>query len=126
MPYTGLGSPRHCWPSLQTLSCIIHSGPAGVYNPEITGVVFGFDYPQPLHPMMHYVGPVMSRRKEAFTDELQMWLDKHLPGHVFYISMGSILNITNQLAMSLVEAAVESNCRFRYQAISRFMLSTLF
>ena len=83
--------------------------PAGVYNPDITGVAFGFDYPRPLYPMMHYVGPMMSRRKEVLEDELQTWLDRHHPKRVLYVSMGSMFNVTHQMARSVVEAAVQSN-----------------
>ena len=83
--------------------------PAGVHNPEIAGVVFGFDYPRPLYPMMHYVGPVMSKKKEALADDLQAWLDRHSTKSVMYISMGSMFNVTEQLAMAVVDAAVQSN-----------------
>lgn len=83
--------------------------PAGVHNPEITGVAFGFDYPRPLYPMMHYVGPIMSMKDKALEDELQKWLDRHPPKSVLYISMGSMFNITTEMAMSVVEAAVHTN-----------------
>ncbi len=50
--------------------------PAGIHNPDIAAVAFGFDYPRPLYPMMHYVGPVVSQRKEVLSDDLQVWLDQ--------------------------------------------------
>jgi len=79
-----------------------------VYNPEIVAVAFGFDYPRPLYPMMHYVGPVMSNRDEALEGELQAWLDRHPPRRVLYISMGSMFNVTSEMAMSVAHAAVQT------------------
>ena len=83
--------------------------PAGVYNPEIVAVAFGFDYPRPLYPMMHYVGPVMSKRDDTLEGELQAWLDRHPPRRVLYISMGSMFNVTSEMAMSVAHAAVQTN-----------------
>ena len=82
--------------------------PAGIHNPEIVGVTFGFDYPRPLYPMMHYVGPVVSQRKEVLSDDLQVWLDQKSPRSVLYVSTGSMLNTTKQLAVSVVDAALQS------------------
>ena len=82
--------------------------PAGIHNPEIVGVAFGFDYPRPLYPMMHYVGPVVSKGKEVLSDDLQVWLDQKPPRSVLYVSTGSMLNTTKQLAVSVVDAALQS------------------
>ena len=79
--------------------------PAGVFNPEIVGVEFGFDYPRPLYPMVHYVGPVVSKKEEVLSNELQVWLDKHSPRSVLYISMGSIHFVTEELAAVIVTTA---------------------
>ena len=83
--------------------------PAGVYNPEVAGVAFGFDYPRPLYPMTHYVGPVVTKKEDVLPDELRIWLDRHSPRSVLYVSMGSMLTIPKQLADSVVDAAVQSN-----------------
>ena len=83
--------------------------PAGVYNPEVAGVAFGFDYSRPLYPMMHFVGPVVSKREELLPNDLQVWLDHHSKRSVLYISMGSLFHITKQLAVSVVNAAIRSN-----------------
>ena len=82
--------------------------PAGIHNPDIAAVAFGFDYPRPLYPMMHYVGPVVSKRKEVFSDDLQVWLDQKPPRSVLYVSTGSMLNTTKQLAVSVVDAALQN------------------
>ena len=82
--------------------------PAGIHNPDIAAVAFGFDYPRPLYPMMHYVGPVVSKRKEVLSDDLQVWLDQKPPRSVLYVSTGSMLNTTKQLAVSVVDAALQS------------------
>ena len=83
--------------------------PAGVYNPEIVGVGFGFDYPRPFYPMMHFVGPVMSRNEQVLPDDLRVWLDRHSPRSVLFVSMGSMFTASKQLAISVVDAAVQSN-----------------
>ena len=83
--------------------------PAGVYNPNIASVAFGFDYPRPLHPMMHYVGPVVSKKEKVLPADLQVWLDGHSPRSVLYVSTGSMLTVTKELAVSVVDAAVRSN-----------------
>ena len=82
--------------------------PAGIHNPDIAAVAFGFDYPRPLYPMMHYVGPVVSQRKEVLSDDLQVWLDQKSPRSVIYVSMGSTFHISKQLAVSVVAAALQS------------------
>ena len=79
--------------------------PAGVYNPDIVTVAFGFDFPRPLYPMVHYVGPVVTNREELLLDELQSWLDRHPLRSVLYISMGSVHAITEQLATVVVNTA---------------------
>ena len=81
--------------------------PAGVYNPEIVGMDFGFDYPRPLYPMMHYVGPVVSQKQEVLSEELKVWLDQHSPRSVLYVSMGSMQTVTEDLAAAIVTAARE-------------------
>ena len=83
--------------------------PAGVYNPEIVGVGFGFDYPRPFYPMMHFVGPFVSKNEHVLPDDLHMWLDRHSPRSVLYVSMGSMFTASKQLAISVVDAAVQSN-----------------
>ena len=83
--------------------------PAGVYNPEIVGLGFGFDYPRPFYPMMHFVGPIVSRNEQVIQDDLHMWLDRHAPRSVLYVSMGSMFAASKQLAISVVDAAVQSN-----------------
>ena len=103
---------------LDVYSCTVDYGtiqylpshtPAGVYNPEVAGVAFGFDYSQPLYPMMHFVGPVVSKREELLPNDLQVWLDHHSMRSVLYISMGSLFHITKQLAVSVVNAAIRSS-----------------
>ena len=83
--------------------------PAGVYNPEVAGVAFGFDYPRPLYPMTHYVGPVVTKKEDVLPDELCIWLDRHSPRSVLYVSMGSMFTVSKQLAISVVDAVIQSN-----------------
>ena len=59
--------------------------------------------------MMHFVGPVVSRNEQVLPDDLRVWLDRHSPRSVLYVSMGSMFTASKQLAISVVEAAVQSN-----------------
>ena len=51
----------------------------------------------------------MSKREEPLPNDLQVWLDHHSMRSVLYISMGSLLHMTKQLAVSVVNAAIRSN-----------------
>ena len=81
---------------------------SGVRNPDITTTSFGFDYPRPLYPLTHYVGPVVSNRKQPLEENLKHWLDSHSPQSVVYLSMGSYMPLNGNRARAIVHGVIEA------------------
>ena len=83
--------------------------PSGVRNPTIVATSFGFDYPRPLYPLVHYVGPMVSRTNKPLSNELEEWLGDHsTPRSVVYLSMGSMLTPKGDAARNIVHGIMES------------------
>jgi glucuronosyltransferase len=82
--------------------------PSGARNPDIVATSFGFDYPRPLYPLTHYVGPVVSNRKQPLEENLKHWLDSHSPQSVVYLSMGSYMPLDGNLARGIVHGVMET------------------
>ena len=82
---------------------------SGTRYPDIAATSFGFDYPRPLYPLTHYVGPVVSNRKQPLEENLKHWLDSHTAPHsVVYLSMGSVLSLNGNLARAIVHGVMEA------------------
>ena len=83
--------------------------PSGARNPDIVATSFGFDYPRPLYPLTHYVGPVVSNRKQPLEENLKHWLDSHtIPESVVYFSMGSYVALSGNVARGVVHGVMEA------------------
>ena len=83
--------------------------PSGVRNPDIAATSFGFDYPRPLYPLTHYVGPIVSKRNQPLSDNLKEWLDNHTtPYSVVYLSMGSYMPLRGNVAHAIVHGVMEA------------------
>ena len=96
---------RFC-PSL-TYSNMI-TGP-GVYLPDIVPTVIGFEFPRTITPLTHYVGPLQQRTPEPCSAELKDWLDGKIDNSVLYISMGSLLSVSKEMANAFVEGIKKTN-----------------
>ena len=94
------------WRPLNDVSAA-HS-PSGARNPDIVATSFGFDYPRPLYPLTHYVGPVVSNRKQPLEENLKHWLDSHSPQSVVYLSMGSYMPLNGNRARTIVHGVMEA------------------
>ena len=62
--------------------------------------------------MMHFVGPVVSKREELPPNDLQVWLDHHSMRSVLYISMGSLFHITKQLHAPTIYMLYKKHCTY--------------
>ena len=82
---------------------------SGSRNPDIAATSFGFDYPRPLYPLTHYVGPIVSKRNQPLSDNLKAWLDNHTtPYSVVYLSMGSFMTLRGTVAHAIVHGVMEA------------------
>ena len=82
---------------------------SGSRNPDIAATSFGFDYPRPLYPLTHYVGPIVSMRNQPLADNLKEWLDNHTtPYSVVYLSMGSFMTLRGNVAHAIVHGVMEA------------------
>ena len=83
-------------------------GPS-VRNPNIIATSFGFDYPRPLYPLDNFVGPIVSKRSETLSAEIEEWLDNHTtPYSVVYLSMGSFMTLRGTVAHAIVHGVMEA------------------
>ena len=83
--------------------------PSGVRNPDIVASAFGFDYSRPLYPLTHYVGPILSKRNQPLSDNLNEWLNNHTtPYSVVYLSMGSYMPLRGTVAHAIVHGVMEA------------------
>lgn len=66
----------------------------GTKTPFIVSTSFGFEYPRPLLPLFHYVGPIIKNEKTHPLPEgsLKKWLDTKSNASVILISMGTQTN----------------------------------
>ena len=79
------------------------------YSPVIYSVAFGFEYPRPLLPMMHYVGPLTLESEETLSIELGVWLGSRAERSTVYISMGSMARLTKSMGDALINGILQTN-----------------
>ena len=98
---------------LDSLQCSNHrsylSGLSGTFVPMIVAAAFGFEYPRPLLPMVHYVGPLMMTSSETLQSELEDWLETKPAQTVIYISMGSSAHLSNSMGRAILEGVMATN-----------------
>ena len=80
----------------------------GVYAPQVVQTAVGFEYPRPLLPLSHYVGPVLSKSTSNLPSDLQVWLESKQNRSVVLVSMGSIVSLTEKHAEAIVKAASDT------------------
>ena len=66
----------------------------GTMTPFIVSTSFGFEYPRPLLPLFHYIGPIIKNENTHPLQEgpLKKWLDSKSNASVILISMGTQTN----------------------------------
>ena len=81
---------------------LFHSTPyEGWEYPVLIRSANGFEYPQTISPLTQYVGPLLSKLKQSLPTDLSKWIQDKEDNSVIYISMGSLLEIGNDLAMAI-------------------------
>ena len=93
-------------PELTTTQIV--NAPA-VYIPNIVPTVIGFEFPRTMTPLTHYVGPVQSEHPASLSPELETWLANKKEKRVVYISMGSLISVTKEMAEALIEGIQRAN-----------------
>ena len=73
----------------------------GVYLPQIVPTVVGFEFPRTISPLTEYVGPILSKSPEPLDNDLKTWLDGRGKGSVIYISMGSLVPVSNKTGRAI-------------------------
>ena len=67
----------------------------GIMTPFIVTTSFGFEYPRPLLPLFHYVGPMISNEnRQSLNGPLKTWLDSKPNLSVVFISMGTTAKLS--------------------------------
>ena len=79
------------------------------YAPTIVSTAIGFEYPRTLTSMHHYVGPLILKSSEEFSDELQEFLVSKKEKSVIYISMGSTAHLTQDMANAIVSGIMQTH-----------------
>lgn len=81
--------------------------------PLLVSTVLGLEYPRVLSPMTHYVGPLLSQHllnaSLDFNGHLWKWLEPKSNKSVIYISMGSLVSISTDLAHAFIDGIKDTN-----------------
>ena len=82
----------------------------GHYCPRIVPTSMGLQYPLTTSPLVHYVGPLVSRYPSPLTGDLKDWLMTKPEKSVVYISMGSVFAPTSkEMGKSFLEGVLSAN-----------------
>ena len=73
----------------------------GIYMPQIVPTVIGFEFPRTIYPLTEYVGPILSKTPEPLGNDLKNWLDGKEERSVIYISMGSLVPVSNETGRAI-------------------------
>ena len=86
--------------------CSIHYAALypGVYAPQIVPTVIGFEYPRTISPLTHYVGPILSKKRQPIPLEMLTWLNSKHKDSVLFISTGSTAKLYSEHALAIVSA----------------------
>ena len=76
----------------------------GVYAPQIVPTVIGFEYPRTISPLTHYVGPILTKKRQPIPQEMLAWLDSKAKNSVLYLSMGSTATLYREHAIAILSA----------------------
>ena len=76
----------------------------GVYAPQIVPTVIGFEYPRTISPLTHYVGHILSKKRQPIPQEMLAWLDSKPKNSVLFISMGTSAMLYREHAIAIVSA----------------------
>ncbi len=79
------------------------------YSPVIVSTSIGFEYPRPLLPMVHYVGPLLLKSDKKLSSGLVEWLGSKTQKSVIYISMGSGAYLTLDVGNALINGLLQTN-----------------
>jgi len=82
----------------------------GITTPFIVSTSFGFEYPRPLLPLFHYVGPMIKNPKmQPHVDQkLETWLTFQANMSVIYISMGTTVHLTDSQVMAITNGVLST------------------
>ena len=84
------------------------TGP-GTSVPYIVPTAIGFEYSRSFMPLSHYVGPLLSKSPDPLPKDLEQWLEDKEERSVIYISMGSIINITEATGNAFIDGILQTN-----------------
>ena len=84
------------------------TGP-GTSVPYIVPTAIGFEYSRSFMPLSHYVGPLLSKSPDPLPKDLEQWLEDKEERSVVYISMGSVINITEATGKAFVNGVLKTN-----------------
>ena len=78
----------------------------GTMAPFIITTSFGFEYPRPVLPLVHYVGPIIENEDthKLLQGSLKSWLDSKSEASVIFVSMG-----TTAIGLSELEITAITN-----------------
>ena len=78
----------------------------GVKYPIIYNTVMGFDWPRNTLPLQHYVGPMLSSSPPPLDSGIVKWLESKPPKSVVYVSMGTSVDVSPEVASSIIKLAI--------------------
>lgn len=81
----------------------------GSFVPLVVFTVPGLDYPRPMLPLTHYVGPMIFWSNDNLSVDLQQWLEARAVQTVVYISMGSSVHLSEETGSAILNGVLGAN-----------------
>ena len=82
----------------------------GIMTPFIVSTSLGFEYPRPLLPLLHYVGPMIKNpnTQQHMDGHLEAWLNFQANRSVIYISMGTTVHLSDSQVAAITNGVLSS------------------
>ncbi len=77
----------------------------GVKYPILYNTLIGFDWPRTTLPLQHYVGPLITSSPAPLDHTLSDWLNDKPIKSVVYVSMGTSVDVTQEIASAVLSLA---------------------
>ena len=98
---------------------------AALGQPILYNTVIGFEWPKPLLPLQHYVGPMFPPNPSPLDSSLSEWLNESGVSPVIVISMGTTAIITRELAESFITLSTKYRLVWSLRESNQHVLSGL-
>ena len=112
-------------PGIECETSALKHGFSGATVPQILTHTMGFEFPRPLPPLVHPVGPLVVETDAKLPQELENWLRSKSDASVVYVSMGSAATLTKEMGQSILQGVMHTNYSVIWSLRNRGILEDL-